>query len=95
MLNHIVFFKFHEPVADNAKRVQAELQGLLGKISQLKNLKAGVDILRTPRSYDLALITQFDSVADLEAYQIHPLHVEVKHLIKALALSTASVDYLD
>lgn len=67
--------------------------GLKGKIPQLRHLEVGVDVLHSERSYDIALVTKFDSLAELEAYQKHPVHVEVAKYMTSVRDSAVAVDY--
>jgi stress responsive alpha/beta barrel protein len=92
MVTHIVLFRFNDqaqvPVAKEL------LLSMNGKISQLRHLEAGVDVIRSERSYDLALVTRFDSLDDLQAYQVHPYHAgEVVPFMKANCSSVVAVDY--
>jgi len=64
-----------------------------GKVPQLLHLEAGVDVLHSERSYDIALCTKFASMEDMQAYQIHPVHLEVAEFIKSVRESSISVDY--
>ena len=47
-----------------------------GNVPMLKYLEVGVDELHTERSYDIVLITKFDSLEDMNDYQKYPYHVE-------------------
>lgn len=91
LITHIVFFKFKD--AKDIDRVKEALLGLQGKVPQLRHLEVGVDIIRSERSYDLALVTKFDSLADLDAYQVHPDHQEVVKLVGTVKESVVAVDY--
>lgn len=91
MITHVVFFKFKD-LADMAKARDA-LLGLQGKIPQLRHLEVGVDVVRSQRSYDLALLAKFDSLDDLQAYQIHPDHQKVANYISEIRESVVAVDY--
>jgi len=94
MITHIVFFKLTEPSQANIQACQEMLLSMQGKIPQLHHLEVGADIVRSDRSYDLALVTRFASIADLNAYQVHPYHAEtVVPFVKKVALSSATVDY--
>jgi hypothetical protein len=65
-----------------------------GKISELKEIEVGIDVLHTERSYDLSLITKFNSKEDMDAYQVHSYHVnEVLKYIKPMIKQSAAVDY--
>jgi hypothetical protein len=65
-----------------------------GRIDLLRHLEAGVDLVRSERSYDIALMTRFDSREDLQAYQVHPYHAgEVIPHMKSVCSSIVAVDY--
>jgi hypothetical protein len=92
MITHIVFFKLHE--AASIPATAELLRSMAGRIIELRHLEVGVDVLRTERSYDIALVTRFDSLEDLQAYQVHPYHAGtvVPHM-KAVCSSIVAVDY--
>jgi hypothetical protein len=91
MITHIVFFRFKDQAEITI--VRDKLLALNGKIPQLRHLEAGVDVLRSERSYDLALVSKFDSLEDLQAYQVHPDHQEVLKYILGVKESVVAVDY--
>lgn len=94
MITHIVLFKLAEPTTEGINIVKEKLLSMQGKIPVLRHLEAGNDIVRSPRSYDVALITRFDSMEDLDSYQIHPYHAnEVVPVMKSLCSSIIAVDY--
>lgn len=93
MLTHIVFFRLKD-AATNIEKVKEGLLNLDGKIQQLRHLEVGVDVVRSERSYDLALVTKFDSLEDMQAYQVHPAHQEfVKDILAPVKESVVAVDY--
>jgi hypothetical protein len=91
MITHIVLFKLID--RRNAQKARDVLLGMKGKIPQLRHLEAGIDVLHSERSYDLALVTKFDSMEDLKAYQAHPAHVEVLKYMTSVRESSVTVDY--
>ncbi len=94
MITHIVFFRFNDQRAEQLSKAKDLLLSMNGKIPQLRHLEAGVDFIRSERSYDLALVTKFDSREDLQAYQVHPYHAgEVVPYMKSHASSVVAVDY--
>lgn len=94
MVTHLVFFKLNDPSAENMEATRAKLLSMADQIPLLRHLEAGVDVIRSERSYDVALITRFDSLADLQAYQIHPYHAgEVIPFMKSVCSSIVAVDY--
>lgn len=93
MFTHIVFFKLKNKEQVNEAR--SILLSMEGKIPQLKGLEVGVDVLHTERSYDLALVTRFDSLEDMNTYQVHEYHVnEVLKYLKPMIECSKAVDYI-
>lgn len=93
MLTHIVFFRFADPTPETLESTKSILLDMKGKIPQLLDIEVGIDIVRSERSYDLALITRFESLEAMEAYQVHPVHQKVIEHVKAVKGSTVAVDY--
>ena len=94
MITHIVLFKLEKPTDEAIAIVRDKLLSMLGKIPVLRHLEAGVDVIRSERSFDVALLTRFDSLKDLHSYQVHPYHAnEVVPLMKSVCASIVAVDY--
>jgi len=92
MFTHIVFFKLKNK--DEVASARNILLSMEGKIPQLKELEVGVDVMHTERSYDLALITKFDSLEDMKTYAVSEYHVNsVLKYIKPMLESSKTVDY--
>lgn len=79
MIRHIVFFKW-KPSFTNAIRAQwiTGLEAMIGNIPGMIRLIHGADILSTDKSWDHAIIADFESAQALEIYNIHPLHEAIK-----------------
>lgn len=94
MVTHIVLFKLSDPTPVNISVTLDKLLSMQGKIDQLRHLEAGSDVIRSERSYDIALITKFDSLQALQEYQVHPYHAgEVVPHMKSVCSSIVAVDY--
>lgn len=93
MITHIVLFKLKDRSPENIEKARAVLVSLSGKIPQLRHLEVGADVLRTDRSYDLALVAKFDNLEDLNAYQIHHEHQQVVKYMLSVRESAVAVDY--
>lgn len=94
MVTHIVLFKLTEQIPEKSAAVRDKLLSMEGKIEELRHLEAGIDVIRSERSFDVALVTKFDSLADLQSYQVHPYHAgEVVPFMKANCSSIVAVDY--
>src|SRR2546423_15404579 len=96
MLTHIVIWKYRAdvPQAERAEHV-AKLRALREVIPELVSLDVGFDVLRLPRSYDSGLVAVFRDRAGLEAYTVHPQHVEAANFGRGIAEHVASVDFQD
>ena len=93
MLTHIVFIRFTSiEIVDEARQ---KLLSMEGKIPSLRSIEVGVDITRSKRSWDLALVTRFEDQAGLDAYGVHPVHKKVQGFLRSHATSVAAVDYLE
>ncbi len=93
MITHIVLFKLKDRSRGNVEKAMDVLLGMKGKIPQLRHLEVGLDVLHSQRSFDIALVTKFDSLEDLDAYQKHPVHVEVAKCMTSVRKYSVAVDY--
>lgn len=94
MFTHIVLFKLKEPTTENLKLVRETLLSMDGKIKELKKLEVGVDVIRSDRSYDVGIITRFDSKEDYLAYDVNEYHVEkVKKVIGPYMEGSKTLDF--
>ncbi len=93
MITHIVFMKFKERDPQIPQLVKEKLMTLPAKIPQIKHYEVGIDVLHSERSYDVALVSKFDSLDDLKIYNVHPDHVEVLPYIRSVLEVSAAVDY--
>jgi hypothetical protein len=93
MFTHIVFFKFKN--RNDSKEAGRLLLSMEGNIPELRSVEVGIDVLHTERSYDLSLITKFDSLEDMEAYAVHEYHVnEVLKYLKPMIEASKAVDFI-
>lgn len=93
MLRHIVLFKLKNPAPEVLKETKEVLMNMKGKIPELLDIEVGIDVVRSERSYDIALTTTFESLDAMNAYQVHPLHVEVGKYMADVRESAVAVDY--
>ncbi len=91
MVKHIVLYTLKEGVQreEAVKIVAASLEPLVGRIPGLLRM----EIRPTFSGMDYALYSEFDSVEALEAYRVHPLHLEAKSRFQHLLASRVSADY--
>ena len=84
--------KFQFQVSEISK-IEEALLSLWGKIDELKYIEVGVNYDLAAKSFDICLISHFESVDQLDAYRIHPEHLKVAKLIGQHAVERAAVDY--
>ena len=93
MLTHIVCFKYKTDTPQSTREEhRSRLRGLKG-IDGVFNLTVGEDIVRSPRSYDTALVVVFRDRAALDAYQKNPQHVPVAQFGVSLSENIVAVDF--
>jgi hypothetical protein len=90
MLTHVVCLRFDD--LQTAAEARDRLLSMAGRIPSLTGIEAGVDQTRSPRSYELALITRHADAAGLAAYQVHPVHQEVLAWLKERVRGAVAVD---
>jgi len=87
-------FTFKEEMrTENISKAKAMLEALVEKIDPLLSMEVGIDFSRSERSMDLVLISTFETKEDLDAYAIHPAHLEVVAFIKEVTVLSRVVDY--
>lgn len=98
MINHVVLFKLREFETIEEKRATLEefrvkLLALKNTIAELKFIEVGKHYHLNSPSFDLCLITHFNSVDDLEKYKVHPEHLKVADFVKKMTTDRAAVDF--
>ena len=99
MIKHIVFFGIADEAEGKTKTeilqfIKQELEALIHLIPQLKKIEVGINHPEAAvGNYDLALYTEFENMADLDIYQVHPEHKRVAAYIGKVKTSRACIDY--
>jgi len=97
MINHVVLFKLKDYPEQEKREIITELtsalRGLKNKIKELKYIEVGANYELDAKSYDLALISHFENLDDLETYRVHPDHQKVVKLVGETTVSRAAVDF--
>jgi len=93
MIVNNLLIKLKERDNENIAKARDALLSMKGKIEVLRDVQVEVDIRHGPSSYDIMLITKFETMKDLDSYLIHPLHVEVSRYISTVLGSGASLCY--
>ena len=98
MINHIVLFKVkvfdkEQDKRDVMNEMKKQIENLKNEIPEVQYLEVGLHHNINSPSYDVSLISHFNSVDDLEVYRTHPAHIKVVAYINTVTDSRAAVDY--
>ena len=92
MITHVVMFKLQDASPEHVAHCKGLLDSLPPKIPEIRSYVVGADVLRSPRSWDLVLVSTFDDLEALERYRVHPEHERVAEYLVAASEVRASVD---
>lgn len=94
MIKHLVLFRFKPEVSEADRQAFRDiLDALPAKISEIAELQTGFDVIRSPRSFDLALVSSYRDLEDLAIYAKHEHHLPVIERAKEICEQVVSVDY--
>jgi heme-degrading monooxygenase HmoA len=93
MIRHIVLFKIKDEYKSEIPQLVQNFYSMKGKIEGMLDLESGQDVYHSDRSYDLALITVFDSMKSFQAYQNHPVHMPVKKRMHEVRSASVACDF--
>ncbi len=101
MIRHIVLFKFKETAQgkskqENLEEARARMLALGDEIPELHTFAVYLgDKAQAAGNYDYILVSDFDTLEQLEAYQKHPAHVAFGQFVKELREpdGRACIDY--
>ncbi len=92
MIKHIVIWKFKENQEETMKQFLEGLNHLKDIIPQIKYMETGINI-NPENEYDAILISEFETMEDLEIYKNHPEHIKVSNLCKSIRIDRQAIDY--
>jgi len=98
MIRHIVLFKLKDFSSEDeklkaAQKVISHLDELPLKIDVIRKYEAGIDVRKLSWSFDIVLTMDFDNMADLESYTIHPAHQDFIAFNKDYSAEKVCIDY--
>ncbi|MBN2486066.1 MAG: Dabb family protein [Bacteroidales bacterium] len=99
MIKHIVLWKLDEAYSATEKKeilsvFREKLEALRGKIEGLQSLVVNFNEHSAPTgNYDIMLETTLESMAAIEAYQVHPEHMKVVDFVNTLKRQRACIDF--
>lgn len=92
MIKHVVMWKFKENEKENMQKFLDGLKSLDGQIEEIKSMQVGISI-KEDNEYDAILISEFESMEDLQKYKEDPRHVKVSNLCKSIRLKRTAIDF--
>ena len=98
MLKHIVMWRFRESFGGKTRRelMQEQKDALLAlpdRIEWIRSMEVGEDVVHGEHSYDMALVSTFDSREDMLAYRSHPDHMVISRRMKDYVTDRVCIDY--
>ncbi|MCQ2462963.1 MAG: Dabb family protein [Clostridia bacterium] len=98
MIRHIVMWKFLDEAQgltkqENLLKVKNALEALPEKIPFIRRMEVRLNVNPKPGCFDAVLISEFDSLEDVNAYREHPEHKKISSYVKLIREDRACVDY--
>ena len=98
MIQHVVLWKLKEEAngknkQENFELIREKLSALPALIPQIRSLTVVKNENPTDKNMDVALITSFDSLEDLNIYVTHPDHMNVGGFIGSVVSARSAIDY--
>jgi len=91
VIRHIVMWKFRSGTEAEQELFLNGLRALQGVVPQLLRSEVAVNVGQG--NYDAVLVSEFESLEDLEAYKQDPRHQAVSALCKSIRVDRVAVDY--
>jgi hypothetical protein len=95
-LQHVVLFRFPEPLDDvRAREMRALVEEWPGRIGEFERLRFGTDLSdgERARGYQFLLLTEHKDTASLAAYQQHPVHLAFGEWVYSRGGEVIAFDY--
>ena len=98
MIKHIVMFKLKAADGrseyENAVEAQKRFDNVIANVKELKKGEVVINSKDAPESnYTISLLCDFETIDDLNAYQVHPAHLKFAEFIGTVKTDRACIDY--
>ncbi len=99
MVNHIVLWNLKEELSAQEKKeaafkIKSKLEAVAQKAEGVISLEVVINEMESSNK-DIALISKFESVKALEAYQVSPEHVEAGSYVKTVTTGRSCFDFCE
>lgn len=97
MIHHVVSWTLRADVDRDASvaRIRGLLIDLIGVIDIIRTLEVVENVAFPGVNNDLAIVSTFDTVEDVEAFAVHPRHVAAVKEIHTLITARGGIDWDD
>lgn len=94
MVRHIVLFQVKDTAEKQEvmNRFKTAIEALPATISWIRHIEVCFNT-NPDEAYDIALVSEFDTLEDVKRYAVHPDHVAAGKIIAAFKENRACVDY--
>ena len=98
MIKHVVMWEFKDfaegnDKESNIKKAEQKIMELEDLVDVINFIEVGINLNESEAAYDLVLVSEFETLEDLDEYQNHPDHVKVKEFVKKVVDKRVVVDY--
>ncbi len=98
MVHHIVLWNLKEELSEQEKReaasnIKEKLEAVKEQVEGVVSLKVEINELPSSNK-DIGLISVFESVEALNAYQKHPAHVQAGAYVGSVTCGRTCLDYM-
>ncbi|MBX3435151.1 MAG: Dabb family protein [Pirellulales bacterium] len=100
MIKHIALFNLKDEAAgrtkeDNRRQILSNLERLRREIPVNKRVEAGQQLASQPASWavDMAVLAEFDTIEDYNAYIEHPVHKEAAAFAASVSYHVEGITY--
>lgn len=98
MIRHIIMFKLTDFKNENDRqekvnKIKSTFMPLRNIIPVIKSYEVAINSKETAFSYDLAIISEYNTWQDLETYIQHPEHQNAIEICKGIKKEKAVIDY--
>jgi len=97
MIRHIVTWKLNATdeagKAESFEAIAGVLRPLAGTITEISTLSINRNEAFHDVNWDVVLVGDYNSLDDLQAYQVHPAHVAAAAVVRTHVAQRASIDF--
>ena len=97
MIRHLVTWKLKavdaQAKAESVAAITAALLPLASSVPGISSLAVNANSAFFDTNWDVVLVGDFDSLAALEGYQVHPEHVAAAAIVREHVSQRASIDF--